>query len=283
MGKRYTIRPIDFSNFYQIDNVGLSPNHVALFESTEIENIGFGQNRMKVIVLGVCLSGSVKFRIGVRAYEAHAGCATLIMPGQVLQAMDRSPDYQAFFIALTPKLVTHPNRMTGDLEQQLARMRTNTVLQLPETEWKAIVRSFRYIRDKYHICRNNDFHKKMFELQVFSVIYEFCGYLMTAKSNSDHLLSKKEVLFRDFIRLVAEHYKQERSIAFYADHLGVDAKYLSVTIEAASQQTPKRWIDKYVIQEAKRLLTGGVKIFSRLRRSCALPTNLSSGNISNAS
>lgn len=257
MNQGSAIRPVNFSNFYQISNVSLLPDQVALFESDSIENIGFGRNCMKVIVLGICLAGSVKFRLGNRTYEEHAGCAIFIMHGQILQVLERSPDYNAFFITLTPRLVSNPEQIANNLEQQLNRIRGNVVLRLPETEWESIVASFLHIADKYRTCRNNDFHKKMFELQAFSIVYEFCGYLTNAKPRSEHLLSKREVLFRDFIRLVAKHYRGERLIAFYAERLDVNAKYLSETIEEVSGQTPKQWIDKYVIQEAKRLLLEG--------------------------
>lgn len=264
MERKGMIRPINFSIFYQISNAGLAPDEVALFESTENENIGFGQNRLEVIVLGVCLSGSVKFKLGRRNYTAHAGCAVLIMPGQVLQAETRSPDYNAFFVALTPKVAQSDQAFSMMKRQLFARVRTNAVLQLPDPEWRALIDSFIHIREKYHTCKNNNLHKKMFELQAFSVLYEFCGYLTTAKQHSENLLSKKELLFRNFIRLVAEHHHRERNISFYADKLGINLKYLSATVEAATQKSPKQWLDNYVIQDARHLLKNSDKCIQQI-------------------
>lgn len=264
MERKGMIRPINFSNFYQIRDAGLVPDEVALFKSTKNENIGFGENRLEVTILGVCLSGSVKFKLRRRNYTAHAGCAIFIMPGQVLQAETRSPDYNAFFVALTPKVVQSDPEFSKMKCQLFARGRTNTVLQLPDPEWRAIIDSFIHIREKYHTCKNNNWHKKMFELQILSVLYEFCGYLTTAKQHSENLLSKKELLFRNFIRLVAEHHHRERNLSFYADKLGINLKYLSATVETATQKSPKQWLDNYVIQDVRHLLKNSDKCIQQI-------------------
>ncbi|WP_288736647.1 helix-turn-helix domain-containing protein, partial [uncultured Parabacteroides sp.] len=57
-----------------------------------------------------------------------------------------------------------------------------------------------------------------------------------------------------FMQTVLENYKQERSVAFYADKLCVTAKYLSLISKEVSGQPAGNWIDEYVILEAKTLL-----------------------------
>lgn len=58
----------------------------------------------------------------------------------------------------------------------------------------------------------------------------------------------------DFIKLVHVYYTQERSVAFYADKLFISPKYLSLLVKEATGKSAARWIDEFVLMEAKNLL-----------------------------
>lgn len=59
---------------------------------------------------------------------------------------------------------------------------------------------------------------------------------------------------RQFVRLVHANFSRERSVGYYASQLCVSPKYLSSLVKAATGRTAARWIDDYVIMEAKNLL-----------------------------
>ena len=54
--------------------------------------------------------------------------------------------------------------------------------------------------------------------------------------------------------LVSQHYRKERGVAFYASKLFISPKYLSLIIKESTGQSAARWIDNFVILEAKNLL-----------------------------
>lgn len=58
----------------------------------------------------------------------------------------------------------------------------------------------------------------------------------------------------DFIKLVHVYYTQNRSVAFYADKLCISTKYLSLLVKEVTGKSAARWIDEFVIMEAKNLL-----------------------------
>lgn len=59
---------------------------------------------------------------------------------------------------------------------------------------------------------------------------------------------------QQFMRLVHLHYRHERSIAFYAEHLCISSKYLSLVIRQATGRTATDIINDFVITDAKNLL-----------------------------
>lgn len=58
----------------------------------------------------------------------------------------------------------------------------------------------------------------------------------------------------DFMKLVQVHYAQERSVSFYADKLCISPKYLSLLVKETTGKSAARWIDEFVLMEAKNLL-----------------------------
>lgn len=93
-----------------------------------------------------------------------------------------------------------------------------------------------------------------------SIIYELANAWLTRlqhmgrKPESAKKRSRSDVLFDDYMKLVAEHHVQQRSVQFYADALCVSTKHLTRTVKMVSGRTASDIIDNYVITEAKRLL-----------------------------
>ena len=62
-----------------------------------------------------------------------------------------------------------------------------------------------------------------------------------------------ELMF-DFLKLLQQHFRTERSIEFYAGQLCLSPKYLSKVVKQVSDRTVHYWIDEYLVTEAKALL-----------------------------
>jgi len=69
-----------------------------------------------------------------------------------------------------------------------------------------------------------------------------------------HKNSRREDIMLRFLHLVADHFKQERSVDFYAKKLFITPKYLSEITKEVSGKTASAIIAEMVIMEAKSLL-----------------------------
>jgi len=67
-------------------------------------------------------------------------------------------------------------------------------------------------------------------------------------------LTRKEDITMSFIRLLHIHFKEERSVRFYANALFVTARHLTKTLKEVTDKTGGELIDDMVITEAKILL-----------------------------
>lgn len=75
-----------------------------------------------------------------------------------------------------------------------------------------------------------------------------------SKLERSSVCSRQDELFKRFIVLLKEHFKQEHSQSFYADNLCVTSKYLSTVVKQVSGQSVSKWIDTYLMDEVRSLL-----------------------------
>lgn len=62
-------------------------------------------------------------------------------------------------------------------------------------------------------------------------------------------------LFLQFLTLVKENFRKNRSVSFYSGVLLVSQQHLSRVIKQLSGKTPSEWINKFIIGESKLLLS----------------------------
>lgn len=69
--------------------------------------------------------------------------------------------------------------------------------------------------------------------------------------------SRRIQIYREFLALLEKHFREEKSIAFYAEQMCLTPKYLSMVVKKVSGKHGSQWIEEYVALEAKALLRQG--------------------------
>ena len=82
-------------------------------------------------------------------------------------------------------------------------------------------------------------------------------------AENDAQQRQSEVMMR-FLQLVKSHCREHRDVRFYADTLNMSAKYMSTLIKNASGKSALRWIEEYVILEAKAQLASTVNTVQQI-------------------
>jgi AraC-like DNA-binding protein len=81
----------------------------------------------------------------------------------------------------------------------------------------------------------------------------------------------------EFMRLVREHHRRERSIGFYADKLYITPKYLSRVIKETTGKSAAQWISRHVIIEAKNMIRFSGKNIQQIAYELNFPNQSSFG------
>ena len=110
-----------------------------------------------------------------------------------------------------------------------------------------------------------------------AMIYYITGILSNSELNGKK--GRKEEIMSKFVQLIIQHYRDNRTLDFYADKLFITKKYLSSIIKNTSGRTAHDWIDQYTILEAKILLRSTNKTIQEISNELNFPITHSSRNI----
>jgi AraC family transcriptional regulator, transcriptional activator of pobA len=196
--------------------------------------------------VGVTYSGKDRVRIANNEYEISKGSLIVIGPGTISQWLNES-SASTDTVLFTRDLFSN-SLHSGFLDSLPFFLSSgNHVVQLDTVQLKqmrVLFNALKNFRDDENIVTGIVYAilmlaKKIHQLDV------------THKHNS---LNHKQKIVRQFQSLVAEHFRKNRTVEFYAGKMNITPKYLSEVLFAEIGRPAKTLIDETVFLEAKTLL-----------------------------
>ena len=209
--------------------------------------------RIGVSVFGLCTKGSLRIGLNMEEYLVQENHLMLSLPDQIIQYIKSSDDMEGFFLVLSNNFM---DQIIAHIQNTLPAyfyIKEHPVTKIDKEEVD-LIQEYHHTLCKKMQAINHPYRKEIIQSLLLTIFYEIYGML------KNHVpievkKSRKEELFAQFIRLLSIHHRQERSVGFYADKLFISPKYLSLLVKEVSNQTAGEWIDKYVVLEAKTLLS----------------------------
>ncbi|MEI2273097.1 AraC family transcriptional regulator [Sphingobacterium sp. ML3W] len=90
--------------------------------------------------------------------------------------------------------------------------------------------------------------------------------------NDIHSGDRASWIVSKFLKLLEIHFREEKTVAFYAKSLGIAPDYLSVLVRRKLNKTPKDLITKRVSLEGQRLLLGSALSIKEISYTLGFPT-----------
>ena len=215
----------------------------------------FGYNEDFVfphIILTLILSGSARAMYDMRLITHHKNDLTIILPGHIMHPMDCSDDFSYAVMFISPKMLDDLRFHIFSHDHE--KFNYAPVCSLTDEQAAHLLA----IVDQLNIIANTTEkelpHRYQVLLAQLAVGYEF---LNSYRHEQDKQWNENRhtVLFNRFCDLVVKHYRESREVRFYADLLNLTPKYLSKVIRIATNgHSPVKWIEQYVIAQAKRLI-----------------------------
>lgn len=212
--------------------------------------------RMNAYVVLVCSEGYVSFTCNQKRYIITRNMIFICTPGMILQ-LDAMEDYRFSVIIFEQSFLDQLNIDIRKISFKYQQIKENSCISLAEEDCISLCNLLAIAGKeiKKDVC-NSYYHetvKSVIQVCAYKILYMMAQYT-TEKTTSRKDSKRDDVHFREFIQLLSEHYKSQRSVMFYASLMCISPKYLSALIKNISGKTVSKWIDEYVVLEAKNLL-----------------------------
>lgn len=212
--------------------------------------------RIDAFIIGVGTEGETSVSFNLHEFKLKKDSIFIFTPKNVLQ-VNSQQYFKADVIAISPDFMRRINIDIKNMMPLFLKFVENPALTLTPEESRSMRGMIAQIERE---TRGPETH---FSFDIFSgliaaTIYKvgdiMYHYLAEHPEEQNNSHNRAEEYFKQFTHLLGEHFREERSVGFYARQLCITPKYLTTLIKRISGQSVSEWIDNYVILEAKTLL-----------------------------
>lgn len=221
-------------------------------------------SELEMAVILVCIEGRIDVSIDHKDYSVAHNERLTLLPGTVFQFRYFQPDTTLIMMFVMPDIINFSKHIKLGVEigEHLKHMPKSII---PQTDMEDFVCMYkvmkRRLQDPMFLFKREIAHGIMttFGYTAFNHFAMKQKYFTDSKTLKSS--SRKEELLRMFLAEVQRNFRNNRSIAFYADKLAVTPKYLSNVVFEVSGRHASDWINSFVTTECKSLLrTSGLTI-----------------------
>lgn len=211
--------------------------------------------RLNALLLVLVTGGTASLNIDYVPYEIDPNHLVTIMPTHTIQISESSSNFKGYVLIISKAFLEGCLSVkNGQSMLHYMQVRKNPCFSI-ESEQTDFLASYcssmrEKIRNKEHL-----FQKELIQNALDGFFLEL-GDILGRKYGvmAQPTLSRKEMLFEQFLQLLFKHCKEQHVVTFYADKLFITPQYLSLILKELTGKSANKWIDDALIVEAKVLL-----------------------------
>jgi len=197
-------------------------------------------------------SGNFKQQIGIETIETRAPAIVFISVGTIHSLKSISKNIQGHFILIENKVMTAIFNQDATLDL----LTISPVLKLTDKDNSWINNICRLLYTEVNKDRpNRNIGLGLLQVLLYKAL-ELAG-------NSDHLFRNQQVTIQ-FKQLVYKFFKEEKSVAFYANELAISENYLNRCVQSVFCRSSKEIIVEIAILHSQLLMWDRTKDISEI-------------------
>jgi AraC-like DNA-binding protein len=211
---------------------------------------------VKGTLLCICRRGRAQIKVNYRTYDLRANDILAILPTHVFCIEECSDDVAIVAIMYSDEYWAS---LSHSIDYDLLKVvEMNPYATIPQSHSAEVFYLLELIHKHEHDSRNATLNNEL-EYAVagglaFSLLMLLISLIDSAKADSLHPATRKEVLTHDFFELLSQYYETERQVSFYASQLCVTPKHLSTMVKDVTHRSIQDWINNVTILNIKRRL-----------------------------
>ena len=212
--------------------------------------------RIDAFIIGVGTEGETSVSFNLHEFKLKKDSIFIFTPKNVLQ-VNSQQYFKADVIAISPDFMRRINIDIKNMMPLFLKFVENPALTLTPEESRSMRGMIAQIERETRGPETHfsfDIVSGLIAATIYKIGDIMYHYLAEHPEEQNNSHNRAEEYFKQFTHLLGEHFREERSVGFYARQLCITPKYLTTLIKRISGQSVSEWIDNYVILEAKTLL-----------------------------
>ena len=227
--------------------------HVCIDKGTIADNFLQYPFRSDAYAIVLMLSGKMKVQLDLITYTIEPNDLIICSPQTVKNIVEREPGTKLVCIKFTFDFRYNNSINKRDFDLFLLQKRSFK-MSLQKSEIDNIVSIAELLRKKNIENDPRLFGKEMIDYTFHLLLYEIAALYKKNNLGMKIEMSRKEELTLNFLKVLEDNFKKERSVQFYADSLFVTTGHLTKVLKEVSGKTTGELIDEIVVMEARMLL-----------------------------
>ena len=212
--------------------------------------------RIDAFIIGVGTEGETSVSFNLHEFRLKKDSMFIFTPKNILQ-VNSQQYFKADVIAISPDFMRRINIDIKNMMPLFLKFVENPTLALTPEESRSMRGMIAQIERETRGPETHfsfDIVSGLIAATIYKVGDIMYHYLAEHPEGQNNSHNRAEEYFKQFTHLLGEHFREERSVGFYARQLCITPKFLTTLIKRISGQSVSEWIDNYVILEAKTLL-----------------------------
>ncbi|WP_418379352.1 helix-turn-helix domain-containing protein [Alistipes finegoldii] len=212
--------------------------------------------RIDAFIIGVGTEGETSVSFNLHEFRLKKDSMFIFTPKNILQ-VNSQQYFKADVIAISPDFMRRINIDIKNMMPLFLKFVENPTLALTPEESRSMRGMIAQIERETRGPETHfsfDIVSGLIATTIYKVGDIMYHYLAEHPEGQNNSHNRAEEYFKQFTHLLGEHFREKRSVGFYARQLCITPKYLTTLIKRISGQSVSEWIDNYVILEAKTLL-----------------------------
>ncbi len=212
--------------------------------------------RIDAFIIGVGTEGETSVSFNLHEFRLKKDSMFIFTPKNILQ-VNSQQYFKADVIAISSDFMRRINIDIKNMMPLFLKFVENPTLALTPEESRSMRGMIAQIERETRGPETHfsfDIVSGLIAATIYKVGDIMYHYLAEHPEGQNNSHNRAEEYFKQFTHLLGEHFREERSVGFYARQLCITPKYLTTLIKRISGQSVSEWIDNYVILEAKTLL-----------------------------
>ena len=212
--------------------------------------------RVDAFVTIVCTRGEVSFSANMAEHKLTKN-TMLVSPAGIFE-FHESHDCELYILAFDSNFVVERQLDLQLLAPVLSSFESGVGLSIQQPYIERLKTAFDGFYKEFSNRQESAFSNLIVSHVLCSVVYRICEVVTANKSEQPvsalGVKDRSVEYFRRMMQLLAENFRTERGVEFYADKMNLTPKHLSRVIRNFTGKSVHQWIDRIVVLEIKNLL-----------------------------